>query len=156
MSSKEEVQTAPAWHAAYPAPSNPDPPGLSRSQLLQGIRQGRKDFVLVDLRRTDHEGGSIRGSINLPAQSLYPSIRTLYDLVSAAGVEHVVFYCGSSRGRGPRAAGWFEDHIRLRGDGSMKSWVLLEGIKGWAGAGSDFTRLMDEYDEKVWQQTKKD
>lgn len=37
----------------------------------------------------------------------------------------------------------------------MKSFILLEGIKGWAGDGSDFTQLMDEYDEKVWQEGKK-
>lgn len=49
---------APApWHAAYPTPRNANPDGLSPSQvldLLQSEGPG-EDFILVDLRRTDHE-----------------------------------------------------------------------------------------------------
>lgn len=69
---------------------------LASSELLQWMQNGKiasKDFVLVDLRRNDHDGGTIKGSINLPAQSLYPSISTLYSLFSAAGVKHVIWYC---------------------------------------------------------------
>lgn len=40
------------------------------------------------------QGGNIRGSINLPAQSLYPSIPTLYRTLKAAGVRKVIWYCG--------------------------------------------------------------
>lgn len=40
------------------------------------------------------QGGTIRGSLNLPAQSLYPTIPTLYSLLSNSGVKHVVWYCG--------------------------------------------------------------
>jgi arsenical-resistance protein 2 len=72
---------------------------------------GRKDFILIDLRRTDHEvlsttldrthaiisntiqGGTIRGSINLPAQGLYPTIPTLYALFKAAGLRKLIWYC---------------------------------------------------------------
>jgi len=32
----------------------------------------------------------------------------------------------------------------------MESVVLLEGIKGWAAAGGEYVRWMDEYDERVW------
>ncbi|KAL4723579.1 hypothetical protein ACLX1H_009217 [Fusarium chlamydosporum] len=41
----------------------------------------------------------------------------------------------SSRGRGPRAAGWFKDYLDQQGDYQMKSLVLSEGITGWAKAG---------------------
>lgn len=110
-----------------------------------------KDYVLVDLRRADHDGGTIRGSINLPAQSLYPSIPTLYNLFHAAGIRKVIWYCSSSRGRGTRAAGWFDDHIKRRNDQDMESVILLEGIKGWATAGKDFVEYMDGYDEAYWE-----
>jgi hypothetical protein len=51
------------WHAAYPAPRNADPDGLSSSQVLDLLRQRaadeargqRSNFVLVDLRRNDHQ-----------------------------------------------------------------------------------------------------
>jgi hypothetical protein len=45
------------WHAAYPAPRGAAL-SISREELLQWIREGKqagKDFLLVDLRRTDYE-----------------------------------------------------------------------------------------------------
>lgn len=33
----------------------------------------------------------------------------------------------------------------------MESVVLLEGIKGWAGAGNEYTAQMQEYDSEVWK-----
>ena len=46
------------WHAAYPSPRNKDPESISRADLLQRLQAGEKPgvaFLLVDLRRTDHE-----------------------------------------------------------------------------------------------------
>ncbi len=57
---------------------------------------------------------------------------------------------GSSRGRGSRAAGWFADHLAQRGNDQMKSVILQNGIKGWVAGGDEYTRWMDEYEEKVW------
>lgn len=39
------------------------------------------------------QGGSIRGSINLPAQSVYPTIPTLYSLFKAARLHNIIWYC---------------------------------------------------------------
>lgn len=155
------------WHAAYPAPSTLDPPTLTRTEVLQRFQQGKrpgKDFILVDLRRMDHEGGTIRGSINLPAQSLYPSIPTLYELFSTAAgggagsITEVIFYCGSSKGRAPRAASWFQDHINNQHNQSniMKSYILHEGITGWAMDPTiNKDEFMDGYDERVWVEKSK-
>ncbi|GAB1199023.1 hypothetical protein APSETT444_008355 [Aspergillus pseudonomiae] len=140
------------WHAAYPAPRT-TAAKLPRQELLQWLKEGKqpgKDFVLVDLRRADFEGGTIRGSLNLPAQSLYPTIPTLYTLLSASKVESVIWYCGSSAGRGTRAGGWFADYLQDQGDTTLKSLVLEGGIKGWAAAGPEYTELMDEYDASFW------
>jgi len=97
------------------------------------------------------QGGTIHGSVNLPAQSLYPSIPTLYALLSAAKIEMIIWYGGSSLHRGTRAAGWFDDFIHSQGDEVMKSYMLLDGINGWARAGEDFVQLMDEYQAGSWQ-----
>ena len=47
------------WHAALPAPRNQTPSSISRSDVLQLVRQADdasgRDFVLIDLRRLDHE-----------------------------------------------------------------------------------------------------
>jgi len=48
----------PAWHDAYPKPRNQTPAALERKELLARFQKGEKpgvDFLLVDLRRTDHE-----------------------------------------------------------------------------------------------------
>jgi arsenical-resistance protein 2 len=88
------------WHAAFPSPRTTNPASLPRSTVLQWLQEGTKepgaDFLLVDLRRVDFEGGTIRGSLNLPAQSLYPTLGTLYSFVRKAGVRDVAFYCGMS------------------------------------------------------------
>ncbi|KAI5456962.1 Rhodanese-like domain-containing protein [Mariannaea sp. PMI_226] len=142
------------WYSAYPAPRNTQPGGLAREELLKMMKAdgsvAGRDFILIDLRRNDHEGGTIRGSINLPAQSLYPTIPTLYNAFRAAGFRKVIWYCSSSRGRGTRAAGWFSDYAADQGDREMESLILLEGIKGWATAGGEFVDWMDEYEAGAW------
>ncbi len=40
------------------------------------------------------QGGTIRGSINLPAQSLYESLLAIYSLCNAANIALVIWYCG--------------------------------------------------------------
>merc|ERR1712000_312621 len=118
MASQQQASTAP-WHAAYPAPEH-QPGSLTREVVLKLMKEvssvAKQDFVLIDLRRNDHEGGTIRGSINLPAQSIYPTIPKLYSMFKAAGLRKIIWYCSSSRGRGTRAAGWFSDYIADRGD----------------------------------------
>ena len=45
------------WHAAFPAPRN-TAASITREEVLQWMREGKepgKDYVLVDLRRNDHE-----------------------------------------------------------------------------------------------------
>ncbi|KAJ5777903.1 hypothetical protein N7520_001149 [Penicillium odoratum] len=128
---------------------------ISRLELLQWFKAGKKvgkDFVLVDLRRTDFEGGTIQGSLNLPAQSLYPSIPALYSILLQARVPKVVWYCGSSRGRGTRAAAWFAEYLEGQNNREMDSVVLEGGIKGWVAAGEDYIRCMDGYDASKWKE----
>ena len=118
-----------------------------------------------------HQGGTIRGSLNLPAQSLYPSLPTLYAIVKAAKIPRVIWYCdesllactmhfasplmsskGSSRGRGSRAAGWFQDLLTEKGDHDIVSLVLVESIAGWAKGGAEYTKWIDEYDPEIWHE----
>ena len=53
-------ETPAPWHAAYPRPSNPKPDAITREEVLNMMKSGEvagRDFILVDLRRTDHEAG---------------------------------------------------------------------------------------------------
>ncbi len=72
-------------------------------------------------------------------------------LPQAAKVADDHVWLGSSRGRGNRAAGWFDDYIQNQNDPCMKSLTLVDGIKGWRDAGEEYIQLMDEYQDQVWQ-----
>ncbi|KAK2795795.1 hypothetical protein FQN52_003645 [Onygenales sp. PD_12] len=161
MATTQETPAAP-WHALFPAPKS-KAPTISRAEVLGWLEQREKnegeggvvDYVLVDLRRVDYEGGTISTSINLPAQSLYPTIPSLYTIFKQAGIKKVIFYCGSSAGRGTRAGGWFADYISEKEAGGepsgMQSLVLEGGIKGWVKAGEEYVEKMDGYEEAVWK-----
>lgn len=67
----DDSQPPPPWHAAYPPPQNSNPASISRAELLQLLllhyssdghvnkNQTKRNFVLIDLRRMDHEVSSI-------------------------------------------------------------------------------------------------
>lgn len=46
------------WHAVFPAPKDAELGAVDREEVLQMIKdadKGAQDFVLVDVRRNDHE-----------------------------------------------------------------------------------------------------
>lgn len=160
MSSGSQSEPPP-WHAAFPAPKA-TPGAITASQLLTMIQQWRTSdkptHLLVDVRRNDHEGGTISTSVNLPAQTMYYSLSTLVALVKATqSIKSVIFYCGSSRGRGPRSAGWFQDALDEFGIEDVKSYILEGGIKGWVRQGrkqgpEEMLMLMEGYEAGYWDQ----
>ncbi|KAF3169465.1 hypothetical protein TWF751_007061 [Orbilia oligospora] len=94
-----EPSTATAsWYSAYPAPRSGAPNKITREEVLEALEgaesSGIRDFVLIDVRRNDYEGGSIHGSINIPAQSFYTTIPSWYSLFKAAGIKKAIWYCG--------------------------------------------------------------
>jgi hypothetical protein len=87
----EASQTSGSWTDAFPAPRT-TAPILTREEALSALSS--PDLLIVDVRRTDYEGGTIKGSINLPAHSFYLNRSVLFDLCKRAGVKKVAFYCG--------------------------------------------------------------
>jgi hypothetical protein len=83
--------TSPNWYDAFPAPSH-TADLITRDVALSKLSS--PELLLVDVRRTDYEGGTIKGSLNIPAQSFFLNRRALYDLCKRAGVKQVAFYCG--------------------------------------------------------------
>lgn len=59
MALEARQASGPSWHSAYPAPRNTEPGKMMREELLGLLKTDGKfagrDFVLVDLRRNDHE-----------------------------------------------------------------------------------------------------
>ncbi len=61
------------WYNAYPNPRNDKPVVVTRNEVLAWPKNGQKpgvDFLLIDLRRTDHE---VRLSRCSPAHAKGPS-----------------------------------------------------------------------------------
>ncbi len=87
------------WYAEFPEPAS-RPDSIEASEVLKLLEQqsnspGKpRDFLLVDVRRTDWQGGTVESSINLPAHSFYPTRRIVYELCKQAGIKRVIFYCG--------------------------------------------------------------
>ncbi|KAN0066196.1 hypothetical protein ACQY0O_000290 [Thecaphora frezii] len=101
--------------------------------------QPGKDFLIIDVRRSDCET-MIPTAINLPAHSMPQSLPSLLPLLSS--VPRLVFHCNSSKGRGPRAAGWCADaledyHARIGQQGydvRDHVFILKGGIVAWKEA----------------------
>ena len=43
----------------------------------------------------------------------------------------IIFHCSSSKGRGPRCAGWYQDYIDMKNDKTTAVYVLVGGINKW-------------------------
>jgi len=74
-------------------------------------------------------------------------------------ISRVMFYCGSSGGRGTRCAGWFADYVAHRAAaeghanfGSPEVYVLEGGIKGWVAGGPAYTAFVDGFIPDYWKQ----
>lgn len=145
MATKEQP-----WHAAFPEPTH-KAEIMPQRRAMMILSMKIASMLIIDVRRTDYEGGSIRGSLNIPAQGFWWNRGMLYELAYKSDMEWVVFTCGSSSGRGPRCAGWFLDHVRNTAeDKDMQVMVLDGGVKGWVKAGSQYTQFMDGYREEYW------
>ncbi|KAL2195539.1 hypothetical protein P885DRAFT_39999 [Corynascus similis CBS 632.67] len=141
------------WWTDFPDPASAAVP-VAPGEIFQLLRDQEtaedkhQHFLLVDVRRADCKGGTVRGAINLPAHSFYPTRKSLYNLCKQAGIQTVIFYCGSSLGRGPRCAAWLQDYVD-EVDGDLKSKFMTGGIRGWVQAYGG--NMMDGYDEKAWE-----
>lgn len=75
-------------------------PRINKEQLLRQFAVlgdiVNAGTLLIDLRKNDFEGGTIRGSLNLPFESFALMVPTLYRLCVGDGfavMSRVVFYC---------------------------------------------------------------
>jgi len=68
-------------------------------------------------------------AVNIPAQSFYPTRSAWVQTLGSIPI--VIFYCSSSKGRGPRCAGWFQDALDESGSKVSEAVVLAGGINRW-------------------------
>ncbi|KAJ1303028.1 hypothetical protein OPQ81_011229 [Rhizoctonia solani] len=134
------------WHDAFPAPPF-DTPRISAEALAEIITQkiAGLDYIVVDARRTDFENVFIKGAINLPAQSFYPTLPTITVLLSK--IPDVIFHCNSctETGRGPRVAGWYAAQLKQLGITTSKAWILDGGIKRFGTLYGENDKLVSKF-----------
>jgi hypothetical protein len=82
----------------------------------------------------------VKGAINVPAQSSYSTTVSLAH--SLGNIPQVIFYCGSSTGRGPHAAVWYQDGLNQIGNRTSEGLVLRGGMKEWVINYKDLTEAV--------------
>ncbi|KAJ7084514.1 S-adenosyl-L-methionine-dependent methyltransferase [Mycena belliarum] len=138
------------WWDAFPTERATNIKRLSPPELEAILRNGA-DVAVIDVRGSDRSGGHVKGSHVRPAQTFHTQLASFH--AQFANARLVVFYCGSSRGRGPRCAGWYQDFLDAQAlrapevrvlDGGMHAWLkaysadaeLTEGFPGEGETGS--------------------
>ncbi|KIK95462.1 hypothetical protein PAXRUDRAFT_826994 [Paxillus rubicundulus Ve08.2h10] len=119
------------WWNAYPTPSS-TPDALECDQvadLIKNPEPSTQSFVVIDVRRNDRGGGHVRGSVQCPAQTFYDDLPKFHE--DYKDTKQVIFYCGSSNGRGPRCAKWYQDYLNEQGNNRSKAFVMTGGINKW-------------------------
>jgi len=131
------------WWDAYPAVQSSLVSRISIEDVASLIRNGsRSDYAIIDVRRNDHAGGHVRGSYQWPAQTFYDDLDDFYKKFK--DTEKVIFYCSSSNGRGPRCAGWYQDHLTAQGNTESRAYVMAGGVKAWLEKFGDAEDLVDK------------
>ncbi|KAJ3070404.1 hypothetical protein HDU98_006588 [Podochytrium sp. JEL0797] len=146
------------WWDAFPAPKS-TPERWTHDQVAALIQSpdavAGRDYVVVDVRRADFGGGTVKGAINVHAQTFYENLDEFVG--KHKEVPRVFFFCNSSSqtatkiGRGPRCAMWYQDALDARGIKTSKAFILAAGIKGWVEQHKD-DGLVEGYDAEFWKQ----
>ncbi|KAF9180512.1 hypothetical protein BGZ51_006169 [Haplosporangium sp. Z 767] len=124
-----------------------------------------KDYLVVDVRDTDYEGGHIPGCLNIPASELPEKLPILIEEFKE--VPQLFFHCALSQVRGPKAANRWSAAIAERdaelakteaaaavaadqGPLSQKVHILRGGFTEWQHKHKDDKNLVADYKAEYW------
>ncbi|KAH9978361.1 NAD(P)-binding protein [Russula compacta] len=131
------------WDAYPPVKSSAELIDINElASLIRDVNLNKSDYSVIDVRRDDHAGGHVRNSTQCPAQTFYDDLPSFFKKFGQTS--KVIFYCGSSNGRAPRCAGWYQDCLNDNGVTSSKAYVLEGGIKAWLSKFGEDADLVDE------------
>ncbi|KAG2357807.1 S-adenosyl-L-methionine-dependent methyltransferase [Suillus spraguei] len=112
------------WWDAYPKDH------LTSGEVANLLRDpDRSDYAIIDVRENDRDGGHISRSVQWRADAFADSLNKFYD--EYGKTKQVIFYCGSSKGRGSRCAAWYQDYLNGEGNTESRACVLEGGYRGW-------------------------
>lgn len=88
-------------------------------------------IAIVDVRDSDHVGGHIKNSINIPSTKFLSKIPKLETAIQNR--QKVVFHCQLSQQRGPACAAAYCRHLNDKAlNSTQEVYVLSGGFNEWA------------------------
>ncbi|CAG8445747.1 21899_t:CDS:2 [Dentiscutata erythropus] len=105
----------------------------------------RKDYLVVDVRDEDYQGGNIPNCVNRPSDNFTDSLDALISEYSQ--VPKVIFTCRQSQQRGPSCAIAYANKVNT----DQNIHVLKGGMGGWMQKYKDDSELVENYtEEEKW------
>ncbi|ORX44791.1 Rhodanese-like protein [Hesseltinella vesiculosa] len=128
-------------------------PFVDSEELAALVRDKSKvsgqDYLVIDVRGDDFEGGHIPGVVNIPASKLMDSASDVIQKYSKVPV--VYFHCALSQVRGPKCARIYNEYKALQGiEDEQQVKVLRGGFEGWQEKYRNQKDLLEDYDEERW------
>ncbi|KAI8384302.1 Rhodanese-like domain-containing protein [Radiomyces spectabilis] len=121
-----------------------------KALILDPTKVPRKDYLVIDVRDTDFEGGNIPHAVNVPAGQLLDRVHEIID--EYGQVPCVYFHCALSQVRGPKAARIYKESLHLQGiQTNQQVKVLRGGFEGWHAKYRKEKQLLENYDPSIWQ-----
>ncbi|RHZ62401.1 hypothetical protein Glove_340g14 [Diversispora epigaea] len=109
-----------------------------------------KDYLVVDVRDDDYEGGNIPNSINRQSSKIHDSVENLISEYNK--VPQIIFTCALSKVRGPKCARIYSEELFLNKGikTDQKVQVLKNGFEGWQSYYKDDPELVENYNKEIW------
>ncbi|PBK75009.1 Rhodanese-like protein [Armillaria solidipes] len=119
--------------------------------VIKSDKVPHKDYLVVDVRDDDFEGGNIKNAINYPSSTFWNDVDEL--VKKTKEVPLVVFHCALSQVRGPKAARVYaETRQNVLEESPLKADVaiLKDGFTQFQVKFKDDAELVEKWDKDVW------
>ncbi|RUP46182.1 Rhodanese-like domain-containing protein [Jimgerdemannia flammicorona] len=119
------------------------------AMVLDNTLKSGKDYLVVDVRDDDFEGGHIPEAIHIRSSIL---LDKLDDLVNEyANVPKIVFHCVMSQVRGPKSAQMYKETLSLNGIQTQQQvYVLRGGFRQWQARFKNDPDMIADYRPELW------
>ncbi|KAF8319101.1 Rhodanese-like protein [Clavulina sp. PMI_390] len=148
------------YDATTGLPNMVDPtfPRIKARELRDVIKNAKRmqDYVIVDVRDEDFEGGNIPGCIHLPSYTFDRDVDDLAQRVKK--VKNVIFTCFYSQQRGPLAARKFRDirDATVEMEFEQNIYVLGGGMSRFISYFGEDEKYIENYDPEFWSGVKRE
>lgn len=118
---------------------------------MKSDQTAKKDFLVIDVRDDDFEGGNIKGALNQRSDEFSMNVDSL--VKQTKDVPLVIFHCTLSQMRGPKAARIYEEtrqNILEGKDIPHEVAVLRDGFSQFQAKFKDDPALVENWNKDVW------